>query len=80
MVWGGVASHIVLSTHPNPFVGVGVVGVVGSVLFSENRTGTRETLFVTRSKQVCVQAARPISTSQLHTLRCFHFWPINPVV
>src|SRR6476661_10461794 len=23
---------------------------------------------------------RPISTSQLHTLRCFHFWPINPVV
>ena len=23
---------------------------------------------------------RPISTSQLHTLRRFHFWPINPVV
>jgi hypothetical protein len=28
----------------------------------------------------CVQVARPISTSQLRTLRCFHFWPINPVV
>ena len=28
----------------------------------------------------CVQATRPISTSQLHTLRCVHFWPINPVV
>lgn len=23
---------------------------------------------------------RPISTSQLHTLRRFHIWPINPVV
>ena len=26
------------------------------------------------------QATRPISTSQLHTLPCFHLWPINPVV
>src|SRR5215475_3502811 len=23
---------------------------------------------------------RPISTSQLNTLPCLHFWPINPVV
>jgi len=23
---------------------------------------------------------RRISTSQLHTLPCFHIWPINPVV
>ena len=23
---------------------------------------------------------RPVSTSQLHTLRCFHTWPINPMV
>jgi hypothetical protein len=29
---------------------------------------------------VCVTSPRPISTSQLHTLPCFHFWPINPVV
>ena len=27
-----------------------------------------------------VTSPRPISTSQLHTLPCFHFWPINPVV
>src|SRR6476659_11180992 len=27
-----------------------------------------------------VVSPRPISTSQLHTSRCFHFWPINPVV
>ena len=26
------------------------------------------------------QAARPISTSQLHTLLRFHLWPINLVV
>ena len=23
---------------------------------------------------------RPVSTGQLHTLRCFHFRPINPLV
>ena len=23
---------------------------------------------------------RSISTSQLHTLRCVHVWPINPIV
>jgi hypothetical protein len=27
-----------------------------------------------------VVSPRPISTGQLHTLRCFHFRPINPVV
>ena len=36
----------------------------------------------TRSMSWCwyVVSPRPISTSQLHTSRCFHFWPINPVV
>ena len=29
---------------------------------------------------VVVVSPRPISTGQLHTLRCFHFRPINPVV
>jgi hypothetical protein len=29
---------------------------------------------------VFVVSPRPISTGQLHTLRCFHFRPINPVV
>jgi len=29
---------------------------------------------------VCVEATRPISTGQLHTSRCFHFRPINPVI
>ncbi len=28
----------------------------------------------------CVTSPRPISTSQLHTLLCFHVWPINPMV
>ena len=27
-----------------------------------------------------VISPRPISTSQLHTLLCFHVWPINPMV
>ncbi len=27
-----------------------------------------------------VTSPRPISTSQLHTLLCFHVWPINPMV
>ena len=29
---------------------------------------------------VCVVSPRPVSTGQLHTLRCFHFRPINPLV
>jgi hypothetical protein len=34
-----------------------------------------------RIKKVCVcQAARPVSTGQLHPSRGFHFRPINPVV
>ena len=34
-----------------------------------------------RVMRVCVcQAARPVSTGQLHPLRGFHFRPINPVV
>src|SRR5690349_19374734 len=28
----------------------------------------------------CLSSHRLISTSQLHTLPCFHIWPINPVV
>ena len=32
------------------------------------------------TKVVCVSSHRLISTSQLHTLPCFHIWPINPVV
>ena len=28
----------------------------------------------------CELSPRPISTSQLHTLRCFYLWPINPLV
>jgi hypothetical protein len=39
----------------------------------------RDANIVTLEKE-CVQATRPISTSRLHTLRCFHLWPINPVV
>ena len=31
------------------------------------------------STKVCV-SDRCISTSQLHTLLCFHVWPINPIV
>ena len=51
---------------------------LGSRLFSGNRTGTR----TSRSDRhlVCVEVTRPISTGQLHTLRCFHFRPINPVI
>ena len=44
----------------------------GWLLF-QNRT-------VDASKKSLWLSPRPISTSQLHTLRCFHFWPINPVV
>ena len=50
----------------------------GGRLFSGNRTGTR----TSRSDRhlVCVEVTRPISTGQLHTSRCFHFRPINPVI
>jgi hypothetical protein len=32
------------------------------------------------TRSIFVVSPRPISTSHLHTLRCFQFWPINPVV
>ena len=32
------------------------------------------------SQDCVVASSRPISTSQLHALLHFHFWPINPVV
>ena len=32
------------------------------------------------ASDVCVVSPRPVSTGQLHTLRCFHFRPINPLV
>ena len=32
------------------------------------------------TRSIFVASPRPISTGQLHTLRCFHFRPINPVV
>jgi hypothetical protein len=32
------------------------------------------------TRSMFVVSPRPISTGQLHTLRCFHFRPINPVV
>jgi hypothetical protein len=51
----------------------------GGRLFSGNRTGTR-TYTAVINHVVCVEVTRPISTGQLHTLRCFHFRPINPVV
>src|SRR6185312_1756506 len=47
-------------------------------LFFGNRTGTRTSLLFAHLG-CCEQVARPISTGQLHTLRCFHFRPINPV-
>src|SRR5690606_31109588 len=31
-------------------------------------------------RRTVLSSHRLISTSQLHTLRCFHIWPINPVV
>ena len=32
------------------------------------------------SSKKCVDKSSAISTSQLHTLPCFHIWPINPVI
>jgi hypothetical protein len=37
-------------------------------------------LAVSKGKREYGQAARPISTSQLHVLPRFHLWPINLVV
>ena len=54
----------------------------GAGCFLGTAQGREHKLYLFRLKTLlwCVQAARPISTSQLHTLQCFHFWPINPVV
>src|SRR5690606_19662774 len=42
--------------------------------------GVSSTLRTPQRTPRCGQAARPISTGQLHTLPCFHFRPINPVI
>jgi hypothetical protein len=78
--------HLIIPPHPAPVSGV----VCGSPpLFWSGgwcgcglgtAQGREQQLFVSLEGSWCVQATRPISTSQLHTLRCFHFWPINPVV
>ena len=48
--------------------------------FSQLRSAVSLSGLLTHRRWVCVTSPRPISTSQLHTLPCFHFWPINPVV
>ena len=52
-----------------------------SVLFGSDRT-SRTTKWTRSSfwKELVLSSHRLISTSQLHTLRCFHIWPINPVI
>src|SRR5262245_62621527 len=61
--------HYETSTAEPPRWGVSMlVGVSESYSGCENKL---DRLWV---------SPRPISTSQLHTLRCFHTWPINPMV
>lgn len=62
--------------HSPARVGVAVWGGGGSRSCSGNRTVDANIM----QPWGCVQVARPISTSRLRTLRCFHLWPINPVV
>ena len=45
-------------------------------MFLKNHTVDANTF----SKKNNVEKSSAISTSQLHTLLCFHIWPINPVV
>jgi hypothetical protein len=57
-----------------------VAGVVISAVLREPHSG-RVALRRQPGRWASVVASpRPISTGQLHTLRCFHFRPINPVV
>lgn len=52
--------------------------IYGVMRFS---TVHREPLSGRKHQQnVMLSSHRLISTSQLHTLPCFHIWPINPVV
>ena len=52
----------------------------GRGCFSQLRSAVSSWGLLPTMRWVCVTSPRPISTSQLHILRCFHFWPINPVV
>ena len=76
------------SSHtPQPFGGCGGLGVLA--VFREPYS-EREHRYIAqyvvlspthpRGGVGWVTSPRPISTSQLHTLPRFHFWPINPVV
>ena len=53
-----------------------VCGVAGSDRTSRTTKWTRKIFW----KDRVLSSHRLISTSQLHTLPCFHIWPINPVV
>src|SRR5215218_8314165 len=61
------------------------MSTTGVVVRSEPHSG-RETHLVIRlcgtgpRGGVVWSSPRPVSTGQLHTLRCFHFRPINPLV
>ena len=50
-----------------------------STVHREPLSGRGASVIRTDEKRV-LSSRRLISTSQLHTLPCFHIWPINPVV
>ena len=89
----GHRNSIEISIKPLEPQTPGGVWLLGSTVFREPYSEREHRYFAaqacdqqnlwtlhTRGCGVCVTSPRPISTSQLHTLRRFHFWPINPVV
>ena len=70
-----------MRTHVNQHKATSGLGLtVFREPYSERELLVAQRLVLSPTDGWCVTSPRPISTSQLHTLRCFHFWPINPVV
>ena len=71
-----MATETFLCCRPTP----GVWGMIPMFVVWDIVQWTR-TPCSTHSQSIFWGASpRPISTSQLHTLLCFHVWPINPMV
>ena len=74
-----MATETILCCHPTPEQGWGSEQACCSRYRIVDANHQADTVLLLEDVGG-VTSPRPISTSQLHTLLCFHIWPINPMV
>ena len=78
-----MTTETILSCSSHTFVRVGDPTNRCGLLFQISYSGRKHRRFFVACRSPVfgdVTSPRPISTSQLHILLCFHVWPINPMV